>query len=78
MEPYKRPHKLLQLYNRSCTVASGMKTVGHVLSAEAIATAEDRLLNIMEEQYESLASISDFQNWGLKRSHQGLPAQGAI
>lgn len=55
-----------------------MKTVGHVLSAEAIAIAEDRLLNIMEEQYESLASISDFQNWGLKRSHQGLPAQGAI
>lgn len=49
-----------------------------MLNAEAIATAEGRLLNIMEEQYESLASIYDFQNWELKRSHKGLPVQGAI
>ncbi|TNN83198.1 hypothetical protein EYF80_006531 [Liparis tanakae] len=57
-------HKTLEMQNRSCTVASGMETVGHVLRALAISTAEDRLPNIMDDQHESLASIDDYQNCG--------------
>lgn len=41
-----------------------METVGHVLRALAISTAEDRLPNIMDDQHESLASIYDYQNCG--------------
>ncbi|CAK6955972.1 hypothetical protein EYF80_006531 [Scomber scombrus] len=62
LELHKSILKLLQMQNRSCTVASGMKTVGHVLQAHGISAAKDRLLNIMDDQRESLASIYDFQN----------------
>ncbi|KAK5900842.1 hypothetical protein CgunFtcFv8_025768 [Champsocephalus gunnari] len=57
-------HNTLQMQNRSCTVASGIKTLDHVLHAQAISTAEDRLRIIMDDQRESLASICGFQDCG--------------